>query len=169
MTTSAGRAEDEREIEQLIYRYNATLDATDYRGWADCFTAEGIFRGAHADWVVHRDFDLFTAAAIERRGSAAPSSRHFVTNVMIEVDGSVARSRCHLMVTALTAAGRPAISLTGEYEDYYAKQNGRWLFTERRVHVDGWQRDWPALGEPPEPGDRPYERARLRAAASGQT
>jgi 3-phenylpropionate/cinnamic acid dioxygenase small subunit len=148
MADSSSQAEAERQIAALIYRYNAVLDATDYDGWAQCFAADGIFRGAHADWLV--------AVAVSRRRAAAPNSRHFVTNILVEVDGDTARSRCHLFVTTAADGGKPTMSLTGEYEDFLVRENGKWLFRERRVHVDGRHRTWPPLGEIPEAGEQPY-------------
>jgi uncharacterized protein (TIGR02246 family) len=156
MADSSSQAEAERQIVALIHRYNAVLDATDYDGWAQCFAEDGIFRGAHADWLVHRDKEAFVAAAVNRRHSAAPNSRHFVTNVIVEVDGDTARSRCHLLVTTVAEGGTPTMSLTGEYEDFLVCEDGKWLFRERRVHVDGRHRSWPPLGEIPEAGEQTY-------------
>jgi 3-phenylpropionate/cinnamic acid dioxygenase small subunit len=158
MADSSSPAEAERQIVGLIYRYNAVLDATDYDAWAQCFAADGIFRGAHADWLVHRDKEAFVAAAVNRRRSAAPNSRHFVTNILVEVDADTgtARSHCHLFVTTTAEGGKPTMSLTGEYEDFLVRENGKWLFGERRVHVDGRHRTWPPLGEVPEAGAQPY-------------
>lgn len=156
MADSSSQADAERQIVALIYRYNAVLDATDYEGWAQCFAKDGIFRGAHADWLVHQDKDAFVAAAVNRRRSVAPSSRHFVTNILVEVDGDTARSRCHLFVTTTAEGGKPTMSLTGEYEDFLVCENGQWHFRERRVHVDGRHRTWPPLGDIPEAGEQPY-------------
>jgi 3-phenylpropionate/cinnamic acid dioxygenase small subunit len=159
MADSSSQADAERQIVALIYRYNAVLDATDYDGWAQCFSADGIFRGAHADWLVHRDKEAFVTAAVNRRRSSGPNSRHFVTNIIVEVDGDTARSRCHLFVTTVADGGTPMMSLTGEYEDLLVRENEQWLFRERRVHVDGRQRTWPPVGHIPEAGEQPYKRS----------
>jgi 3-phenylpropionate/cinnamic acid dioxygenase small subunit len=128
---------DQHAIVELIHRYNRLLDAGRYDEWADCFTAAGVFHGAFGQWVVHRDIDDFAALARERAATIAPNTRHFVTNVLVEVDGSAAHANSFLMVTTCAPNAHPQIALTGAYDDELVEEDGSWKFAHRRVHIDG--------------------------------
>jgi len=40
-------------------------------------------------------------------------------------------------MTSTSKEGGTKVVIAGEYEDKLVKRNGRWLFTERKVHLDG--------------------------------
>jgi hypothetical protein len=69
--------------------------------------------------------------------ATSPNLRHYVTNILSEVNGNEARSRCFLLMTSTTKEGGSKIAAAGEYEDRLVKINGQWLFQERIVRVDG--------------------------------
>ena len=69
--------------------------------------------------------------------ATTPNLRHYVTNILTEVNGNEARSRCFLMMTSTTKEGGTKVVIAGEYQDDLVKHNGRWLFKRRKVHMDG--------------------------------
>ena len=129
-------AREKEAIAELIARYNYAIDHNDFQGWADCFALEGIFDGMIGQYAAHGELDRFTAD-VKKLTATTPNLRHYVTNIQTEVNGNEARSRCFLMMTSTSKEGGTKVVIAGEYEDKLVKRNGRWLFTERKVHLDG--------------------------------
>jgi 3-phenylpropionate/cinnamic acid dioxygenase small subunit len=129
-------AREKEAIAELIARYNYAIDHNDFQGWADCFALEGIFDGMVGQYAAHGELDRFTAD-VKKLTATTPNLRHYVTNIQTEVNGNEARSRCFLMMTSTSKEGGTKVVIAGEYEDKLVKRNGRWLFTERKVHLDG--------------------------------
>jgi uncharacterized protein (TIGR02246 family) len=124
------------EIAELIARYNAAIDDGDIQGWANCFAPEGVFDGMIGRFAAHRELDRFTAA-VKNLTTTTPNLRHYVTNILTEVNGSEARSRCFLLMTSTSKEGGAKIAIAGQYKDRLVKRDGRWLFLERKVLIDG--------------------------------
>jgi 3-phenylpropionate/cinnamic acid dioxygenase small subunit len=134
--TAEELAREKEAIAELIARYNYAIDHNDFQGWADCFALEGIFDGMIGRYAAHGELDRFTAD-VKKLTTTTPNLRHYVTNIQTEVNGNEARSRCFLMMTSTSKEGGTKVVIAGEYEDKLVKRNGRWLFTERKVHLDG--------------------------------
>ena len=129
-------AREKEAIAELIARYNYAIDHNDFQGWAGCFALEGIFDGMIGRYAAHGELDRFTAD-VKKLTTTTPNLRHYVTNIQTEVNGNEARSRCFLMMTSTSKEGGTKVVIAGEYEDKLVKRDGRWLFTERKVHMDG--------------------------------
>jgi len=125
---------DKDAIRDVIYRYCRALDRMEREAastvWHEGGTAfyDGIFEGTgegFLDWV-------WEAHANMERHS------HQITNVLIELDGSRARSESYVTVVLWTrpdAAGRQTELLgRGRYLDRWEKREGVWAI-EHRVHV----------------------------------
>ena len=113
-------------IEQLVARYNQALDRGDGEAWASAFVEDGRFETVGRSPLVGR-----AAIAAALRGREPFRSRHFVSNMLIEVAGDTAEMRAYLMVVA-----QREITVTGSYEDRLRREDGRWLFVERRFTAD---------------------------------
>jgi hypothetical protein len=129
-------ARDKAAIVELIARYNYAIDHNDYQGWANTFAPDGVFHGIIGSFAAHKELDKFIAA-VKNLTATSPNLRHYVTNILSEVNGNEARSRCFLLMTSTTKEGGSKIAAAGEYEDRLVKINGQWLFQERIVRVDG--------------------------------
>ncbi len=128
-------ARDKTAIAELIARYNFAIDHDDYQGWANCFAPEGIFDGMIGKFDAHRELDRFTSE-VKRLSADSPNLRHYVTNILTDVDGDTARSKCFLMMTSTTKESGTKVVIAGEYEDQLVKHDGKWLFSYRKVHID---------------------------------
>lgn len=124
-----GRTADILAIRQLVARYGHALDAGDGEGWASTFVADGRFETVGREPFVGR---AAIAAAI--RDKTPFASRHFPDNLLIEVTGDTARMQAYLKVI-----GQGGIRVTGAYEDSLRRENGEWLFVERRFTFDAGQ------------------------------
>ena len=118
---------DKLEIQELIARYNHAVDSGDTAAYAATFTEDGSFGGSR-DVVEGRE-NLASMAA------RAGGGRHWTANHIIEGSGDAATLRCYVMVTR-TQDGTQ-INSTGLYTDELRKVDGAWLFSKRRVAMDG--------------------------------
>lgn len=129
-------ARDKAAIAELIARYNLAIDHNDFQGWAGCFAPDGIFDGMIGRFTVHKELDRFIDA-VKKLTATTPNLRHYVTNILTEVNGTEAYSRCFLLMTSTTKEGGTKIVIAGEYEDRLVQVGGKWLFKERKVRIDG--------------------------------
>jgi hypothetical protein len=129
------RNDDESAIERLINVYNVATDHSEWRRLADCFTADGVFHGAYGSWNMGEQWEAFGARSARRTEQMGPT-RHFVTNILTEVDGDTATSSSFVLVTRTMPDNSTIVSLTGEYQDELVKVDGQWLFASRSVLTD---------------------------------
>jgi uncharacterized protein (TIGR02246 family) len=123
-------------IAELIARYNYAIDHNDYQGWANTFAPDGVFQGVIGRFAAHTELEKFVAS-VKNLTATSPNLRHYVTNILPEINGNEARCTSFLLMTSTTKAGVTTIALAGEYEDRLVKINGQWLFRERIVRADG--------------------------------
>jgi 3-phenylpropionate/cinnamic acid dioxygenase small subunit len=123
----------EEAIRALIHRYAELIDAGDLDGVAALF--------AHATWRSTGRREVLRGAAETRRAyegvilyeDGTPSTKHVVTNLVLEVDGDRAHARSYF--TVLQA--RPDFPLqpivSGRYEDRFEHVDGVWRFADRLI------------------------------------
>jgi uncharacterized protein (TIGR02246 family) len=129
-------AEDRALIDDLIAKYNRSLDTGDKEEFVSLYTdsgawvspMEGTFQGRQAigDW-----FDEFHS----RTDSAWHNGQHRVSNVIID---SVSANRCEVWCNWVFVAsknGGPHTTAMGNYLDVVVKEGGRWLFEKRTIEI----------------------------------
>ena len=129
---------DAREqIRDLVARYNANGDSGRFASMLDLFAPDATL---HIPSGSHHGRDeieaVFTNAATKTGtgdGAKAAFIRHHTATLQIDlISVHEATSRCYYQV--LTDRG---LDHWGRYVDRYRGIDGRWLFTERNVTVDG--------------------------------
>ena len=120
--------DDTLAIERLVARYNHAIDSGDAEAWAGTFVADGVFQLAGRDPVVGRE-----ALCEFARGLAPSSMRHFVSNLLVDVDagGETATLRAYLALIR-----DHGIAMTGAYKDTLRKVDGEWGFVRRLFTSD---------------------------------
>ena len=117
-------------ITEALSRYCVAVDRIDEEAWWQVWHRdarahyEEIFEGPAANlmtWIfeTHR---------------ACEATSHQVSNVLIDVDGPVARSESY--VTACVRAGGNDIVARGRYLDVWSSREGAWRIDERRYRSD---------------------------------
>jgi hypothetical protein len=133
-------AQDHEDIRQLLARYNFAVDFGDTEGWADCFTADGVFLCTPEGGPLtgrHVGREALVAYAVKHYEINQGRARHWNWNLEISGEGSAATMRCYLNAfRAVAPDAPPKLAVTGVYRDKLAKVDGRWLFAERHIHVD---------------------------------
>jgi uncharacterized protein (TIGR02246 family) len=129
---------DAREqIRDLVARYNANGDSGRFPQMLELFVSDAVM---HIPSGSHHGRDeieaMFTNAATKTGGgdgAKAAFIRHHTATLQIDVVSSdEATSRCYFQV--LTDRG---LDHWGRYVDRYHRVEGRWLFAERTVAIDG--------------------------------
>jgi ketosteroid isomerase-like protein len=136
-------AQDRAEIEDLMSRYLYAFDWQDAEAYAATFTEDGVLEFAGGTERGHEELKTVMRDMAVREKAKADASfpprrhrvRHYVTNLVLEVDGDTARSTSYWWEFNNDArAGRPYLGTYGHYEDVLVRVGGRWLFARRKIY-----------------------------------
>ena len=120
-------------IRSLIHEYAFRLDAGDLDGVAALFrnatwrSGTRSLTGVATIRAVYDDVILY---------DGVPSTRHVMGDVVVEVDGLHATSRCSFTVFQSRPDFALQAVLVGRYHDEFVCVDGTWEFRTRVVHAD---------------------------------
>lgn len=143
MNYSNTYGQDRAQIEDLQARYMFALDWQDADAYASTFTEDGVL-----DWAggvakgreaIREEVHGMKATFDKRAAAEAPGRpsrlRHFITNVVIKIDGDKAVGKAYWFEFDDDIRGyRPYVGAYGHYDDEMRKVNGEWLFSRRRIN-----------------------------------
>ena len=131
-----------RDIENLVYTYAERIDAGDLDGVAALFAhgricgvedgpPETVFEGTAR---VRQMYEMATRLYDD----GTPKTKHFTTNVRIDVDeeAGTARASAYYCVTQATPELPLQVIVTGHYRDTFHRVDGAWCFDSRTMYVD---------------------------------
>lgn len=124
--------QDERDITYLLLRYAEAVDFRDWERLRSCFDD-----GAELEYEtsgVHDSPDAFVANCRRLTGMIR-STQHFVSNVVVRVDGDTASSRCYVWAQHTPIEGGPAFFLGGVYDDRHLRSASGWRIRSRRLSL----------------------------------
>jgi SnoaL-like domain len=130
--TAASRLspQDVADIQQLYARYNFAIDTGDAAGWADTFTADGVFNKVFTGREALMGF-----IKLWREKLNGANRRHWNSNLNLSATPSGAHGGVYLML--LDVGVKPAaIASTGTYSDELVKTKDGWRFKTRAVISD---------------------------------
>jgi ketosteroid isomerase-like protein len=132
-------ADDYFAIQNLVYRYCHTIDRGDFAAVGELFAHAVILVPASAQQVkgaqaVHDMYARFTRRYPDGN---TPKTAHVTSNLIIEADGAdAARAQSYFTVHQATPVLPMQPIIGGRYFDRFARVDGRWRFTERRIEID---------------------------------
>ena len=133
---TAQELEAREAIRERIAAYNHAGDRGRIAALAECFTEDGVLEMPDGTRLVGRGAIV---SELERVGrelaarSARPLLRHHVSSLSIELSApDRADARCYFAV--YTEIG---LDHWGGYADTLVRRDGLWLFSLRRIRVDG--------------------------------
>jgi hypothetical protein len=118
-------AEDKIEIQELGSRYILATDSGDVDARSATFLPDGVFESS-AGRLEGRD-----AIALQTRGFVTGESQHWVMNLVIEGDASVATATAYVAMVHLSGE----IRFIGRYDDVLHKVDGHWFYAHRRLEA----------------------------------
>lgn len=119
------------DIKELTARYCWHVSRKEGDAVVDLFTKDGVLDGSSAGMGVIRGRDELTAF-YKSAVTDAEESLPFIHNHIVDVAGDAATGTCAL--EARFSRGGRSITAAGYYEDTYRRENGRWLFAERKLY-----------------------------------
>jgi hypothetical protein len=129
-------------IRDIVARYNSNSDTGRFENVFELFAADAVMEIVQSQGEVTRYAGIdeiktiFTGAqdrVASRPGAAPGFIRHFTATHQIDlIDPDHARGRLYFLV--LMAHG---LDHWGRYVDEYVRADTRWLFSDRKVYVDG--------------------------------
>jgi ketosteroid isomerase-like protein len=127
--------EDRFAIEDLFVRYARALDDGDVDGIVACFSEDASLDSPIVGkYEGHAGIRAFGERYAKYR-EAGTQTRHFITNLSIDVRGTEATAYAYLLCGISSREGTryapPAV-----YDCTLVQVNGRWLFRSRRVAQD---------------------------------
>ena len=121
--------EDKHAIEELIARYNQSLDGGDYAQWVACWADDAVLDGIGKLLTGKAQIQAF-ADQYESTTRSRINGLNLYT-----VTGDKATSSSYLQLVSATDKGVKII-FTGRYEDDLKRVNGQWQFARRKLHQD---------------------------------
>lgn len=134
-------AQDRAEIEDLMARYLFAMDYNDFEAYGATFTEDGELEFASGA-TTGRDNIKATARQFKEQigefykaADGSPATlRHVLAHSAIRVEGDRAWGRSLWFEMANDGPeGALKMGTFGIYEDELVKQDGRWLFSKRRI------------------------------------
>ncbi len=123
---------DRLDIQELIARYNHTIDSGDAAAWASNFTADGTLDFGGRTYTGVEALRAFATDFAEK----LPGSRHWTANLVAEGDHDEATARCYLQVFRAGGGEPAALLTTARVEDRLRRVAGEWRFVSRTVVRD---------------------------------
>ena len=133
-------------IRDLVARYNANGDTGRFPQVLELFANDAVMDVGDGEVYegIERIETIFTGTRERVKGldasdgRTAPAGkvymRHHTSTLQIDlIDEHHAKSRCYYQVLM-----HHGLDHWGRYIDEYEQRDGRWLFTSRKVTLDGW-------------------------------
>ena len=124
-------------IGNLISAYAELVDGGDFAGLGTLL-ADATFTGGAVAASGREAIEKLFHDTLILYADGTPRTRHVTTNVVVEADEAAGTALARSYFTAMQAL--PDFPLqpvaVGRYHDRFERRDGRWRFTERRVHVD---------------------------------
>ena len=127
--------EDRHAIEDLISRYNQSLDGGDYPTWVSCWSDDAVLDGLGKYLVGKKQIQQFADAYEGAYRSKLHALKHYTVNILSDVIGETATSSSYLQLISTTPKG-VVILFTGRYQDDLKRVDGQWQFSRRKLHQD---------------------------------
>ena len=120
-------------IRELIARYGMAVDDRDMESLQDCFCEDGKFR--YADGSVVLDGREAVLGYYSQRLGQLGASYHYPHSTIIDF---ASRDEASGIVNAHAELGMPSgdtFWVALRYHDNYRRQQGRWRFADREIHL----------------------------------
>jgi len=139
MADHALPADDWHAVETLIMTYAERVDLGDYEGVAALFE-HATYRAEHGGEIASQEGAAAVLATfttmVRKYPDGTPRTKHVTTNLMVEVDGDTATSRCYYTVFQQTDELPLQPIIAGRYHDTFHVVAGSWCFDTRTMFVD---------------------------------
>jgi uncharacterized protein (TIGR02246 family) len=127
----ANALEEKDAIREVMARYCFALDDGRFADMAALFTEDGTWQTFFGKATGRQAIAEF-AAGLRAHRTENPRAIHYVTNIVIALDGDTAKVRSN-WTTVQNAPEGPKIGSGGAYDDEMVKIGGQWFFRYRTI------------------------------------
>ena len=128
MTTAA----DEKDaIRELMARYAHALDACDFAGVAGLFAEDGEWATTYGRARGRAEIEALLTSVVPRPGEG-PQRKHYITNIIITLDGERASALSDYLVVRDSERGLLPV-MGGRYKDRFVRHAGTWRFARKEL------------------------------------
>jgi 3-phenylpropionate/cinnamic acid dioxygenase small subunit len=129
-------ADNDREIENLIYAYAERIDLGDLEGVAELFRHGRIEAQPGVVFEGLEQVRSLYEMATRLYDDGTPRTKHVTTNVAVEADDESGTARSYYTVFQQTDELPLQPIIAGRYHDTFHRVDGRWWFDTREMFVD---------------------------------
>jgi hypothetical protein len=134
---------DRGEIENLLYEYQARLDAGDLEGMASLFEHAVVGGdGNESAWNGSEELLALFRQIFRIYEDGSPHTTHTTLNPIIHIDAEAGTATCRSVYVVYQQVGDFPLQpiITGGYHDTFERVDGSWRFATRK-YVPGLQGD----------------------------
>jgi hypothetical protein len=124
--------EEKDAIREIFAKYCFYTDSGQFEKYTNLFTEDCDWDGGPFGRHQGRANLL---AMLKEGGDTSTKLSHSTTNSVITVNGDEARAISYVQVLGV-GESTPVVFFAGIYLDHLVKQNGRWLFKQRKLRTD---------------------------------
>ena len=125
----------ERQILNLLHRYCDCVDRGDFDGVSALF-ARGRYYMDERLVLTGDEVGAAQRRIVQTYVGGRPATKHVVSNIILEIDGTTARAQSYFVVFQATPGLALQPILTGRYIDEFFEEEGVWWFADRRSAID---------------------------------
>lgn len=120
-------AADRQQITELFARYYTAVDEHDADAFVALWAEDGVFDSGYLHFEGREQLHAFIA-------NHDVQTRHFVSNVFIDLDGDQARAHSYMLV--VPSVGKAEVTATAHCVSELRKSDGRWRLTRHTYRAD---------------------------------
>lgn len=127
-------ADEKDAIREVMARYCHALDAGRFDEVAGLFSEDGEWTTDYDSATGREAIEAMLTRNVPRKGEG-PQRKHFITNIVIKLDGHTADAVSDYLIIRESEAGLIPV-MGGTYIDRFEKQDGAWRFSRKELVHD---------------------------------
>lgn len=126
--------EDKDAIREVMARYCHALDKCRFGEVAALFAPEGEWATDYGAARGRAEIEALLRSVVPVKGEG-PQRKHYITNIIIELDGNTARAVSDYLVVRESEHGLMPV-MGGTYKDRFVRLDGAWYFLRKELVHD---------------------------------
>jgi len=124
-------------IRELMATYAQALDACRFADVAACFASDGEWTTDYGAARGPAEIEAFIRGIVPVKGEG-PQRKHYITNIIIKVDGETASAVSDYLIVREAEGGLIPV-MGGTYRDKFVKTPAGWRFSRKELehHIAG--------------------------------
>ena len=124
-------------IRELMAAYAQALDACRFADVAACFASDGEWTTDYGAARGPAEIEAFIRGIVPVKGEG-PQRKHYITNIIIKVDGETASAVSDYLIVREAEGGLIPV-MGGTYRDKFVKTPAGWRFSRKELehHIAG--------------------------------